>query len=551
MTENNATPDNNLPASGAVSPEIRPYRPTRWSWIWLVPLVAGLVGLSLVVRTWMHIGPTITIQFESAEGLEIGQTKVRYKDIIVGQVTDLAVSDDRSSVIVSVQLERDGADFITQDGTRFWVVRPRLGISGVSGLGTLLSGAYIAVDTPSKVVKDDMVYHFTGLEAPPEVTSGRPGTRFTITASDLGSLDIGSPVYYRRIPVGQVIGYALAPDGRSVNVQIFIDAPNDRFVTAAARFWNASGIHVNLSTNGLDVQTESVVSMLAGGIAFETSDPSVTSPALKDTHFPLFESRQKALAEPDGDPFMIEFHFPQSVRGLKIGAPVDFRGLELGEVADIDLEYDKEHRRFYALVKARLYPLRFGRVYETLMSGRSDIDYPGADLLGPLIKHGLRGQLRAANLLTGQQYVALEFFPDEPAAVVDVRRIPLVVPTIPGNFDKLQQQISSIVTKVEGIPFDGIGKDLRESLASMNDLIKNLDENLTPQATRMLKKIEDSMRRIDALIAKDSPVNSNLESALQEISRASRSLRSLTDYLQANPSSVIRGQAPETFKVTP
>lgn len=558
MSEDTAQPNNNQTdtslSGGTVvnSPAIKPYRQARWSWIWLVPLIAALVGLSLLVRTWMHIGPTVTLSFESAEGLEVGQTKVRYKDVVVGQVTDLRVSPDRSRVLVSVQLDREGAEYITQKGTRFWVVRPRLGISGVSGLGTLLSGAYIAVDTRPEQATDTPVYEFEGLETPPEITSGRPGTRFTLVSPDLGSLDIGSPVYYRRIPVGQIIGYSLDDTGQAVNVQIFVDSPNDRFVTGSTRFWNASGFHVNLGADGVEVQTESLVSVVAGGVAFASVDISDSTPAKADTRFDLAPTREKAMADPDGPPFMVDLHFPQSVRGLKVGAPVDFRGLELGKVVDIDLQLDREARRLYARVRVELYPLRFGEVYDELTKDhRADGVSPARYLLGPLVSRGLRGQLRASNLLTGQQYVALDFFPDEKPVQFNPEASPVVLPTIPGNFDRLQQQLTGIITKLDAIPFDEIGKELNETLKSTSALMKRLDGTLAPEATKLLKTAEGSLSKLDKLLAENSPMNSNIQSTMSEISQAAKSLRALADFLQSNPSSVIRGRPADTLEVQP
>ncbi|MEO6984159.1 MAG: MlaD family protein, partial [Paralcaligenes sp.] len=281
------------PAQAAPAPAVTSRRQTRISWIWLIPLLAAAIGLSLLVKDWLHTGSGVTVSFESAEGIEVGQTKVRYKDVTVGLVTGVHVSEDRHKVLVHIQLSHDGSSYITQEGTRFWVVRPRLAVSGVSGLGTLLSGAYIAVDTAkesdaskggSKVPK----YEFVGLEKPPEITNDRPGRRFTLTSPDLGSLDVGSPVYYRRIQVGRVIGYDLDSKGEDVHVQVFIDAPNDKFVTNATRFWNVSGVNISLSADGFAVQTGSLASVLAGGISFASvEDQRDSKPAAADSIFPL------------------------------------------------------------------------------------------------------------------------------------------------------------------------------------------------------------------------------------------------------------------------
>ncbi len=250
----------------AKTPVITQKKNKNISWIWLVPLIAAIIGLSLLVRDYMHQGPVATVTFKTAEGLEIDKTQVRYKDVVVGVVSDITLTDDHNSVQVQVSFKQ-GVDFLLHEGARFWVVKPRLGASGVSGLGTLVSGAYIGVDIDeAQQNKGKYRDEFIGLEKPPELISGRPGKRFTITAPSLNSLDLGSPVLYRRLEVGQVINYNLSKDGKGVEVQIFIDAPYDRFVTENSRFWNASGVDLSLNAGGLNLKTQSLVSVLAGGI---------------------------------------------------------------------------------------------------------------------------------------------------------------------------------------------------------------------------------------------------------------------------------------------
>jgi paraquat-inducible protein B len=551
MTEPENKSDS-MPSSPPPQPEVRRSRQVRISWIWLVPLVAAIVGASLLFRDWMHAGPTVTIAFDSADGLEVGQTKVRYKEVVVGTVTGIKVSPDRRKALVSAQIDRESANYIAQPGSRFWVVRPRLGISGVTGLNTLLSGAYISVDTAEKPASDaDAVYEFEGLEKPPEISSSRPGTRFVLQAADLGSLEIGSPVYFRRIQVGQVVGYSLDSSGKSVNVQVFVDAPYDKFVTSDARFWNASGINLSLDADGLSVQTGSLVSMVAGGVAFASPNESDTEPAKANSVFQLAGSREQAMADPDGPPFLVEMHFLQSVRGLRVGAAVDFRGLELGTVSSIDLKYDTAGQRFYALVKARLYPLRFGELYGQAEQAAKEGESAGSRLLAPMIQHGLRAQVRPANLLTGQQYVALDFFPSAEKAMVDVSKSPVELPTIAGSFDRLQQQISSIVTKFDKIPFDDIGMELRSSLEALNKVLRRVDGELGPQASAMLKSAQKSLSGLDQVLGSDMTAGGNLAGTMRELGDAARALRALAEYLETHPSSVVRGRGADPAYITP
>jgi paraquat-inducible protein B len=542
------------PASEAKNPvhqpRIKPKRQTRISWIWLVPLIAAVIGLSLVVKAWLHAGPTVTISFESADGIEVGQTKVRYKDVVIGSVKGIKVAPDRSKVIVKAELNREGAEYITRKGTRFWVVRPRLGASGVSGLGTLLSGAYIGVDVgkSSGGAEQAAIYDFKGLEKPPEITSDRPGTRFALSASDLGSLEIGSPIYYRHINVGRVIGYDLDANGKAVNIQIFVDAPNDKFVTPDTRFWDVSGINMSLNADGVTINTGSVASIVSGGVAFASANDHDTAPAKADTVFVLNHSEKTALAEPDGPAFPVNMEFKQSVRGLKVGAPIDFHGLELGSVADIDLEFDPAAKRFYVLVKTLLYPYRFGSVYHKLIEANGQGSQAKHSLLKPLIEHGLRAQMRSGNLLTGQQYIALDFFPDAAPVNFDDSQTPAFIPTVTGSFDRLQQQLSNIVGKIDAIPFEGISQDLRGSLKSLTAMINGLNTRVTPAAASSFKAAQNSLNRLNQLLGSDAPTD-NLEQTLHELNNAAKSLRALADYLQTHPATLLRGSPVDALPV--
>lgn len=529
-------------ADDAPPPTIRRKRSGAVSWIWLVPIVALIAGLSLVVRTWMHAGPQITISFETAEGLEVGKTQLRFKDVVVGTVTGIRLSEDRSKVMVQADLIGD-AQSLAQEGTRFWVVRPRLGVSGVSGLGTLLSGAYIGVDAAPADEQAETRTEFVGLETPPEVTSDRPGTRYTLKTGDLGSLDVGSPIYYRRIPVGRVIGYQLDEDGRAVSVQIFVDAPSDRFVTQHTRFWNASGVDMSVNARGVNLRTQSLVSVLAGGIAFDPMDsPGKAAQAPAQHVFKLYPGEAAALAEPEGRAVAIRMRFDQSVRGLGTGAAVDFRGLELGTVTAMEMDFDTERKRFYTLVDADIFPERLGPVYHKMLAMQPEGQ--GLKLLKPMVDNGLRAQLRTGNLLTGQLYVALDFFPDaEPIKDFQPQASPVVIPSTPGDFDQLQEQVSSIVSKLEKVPFDQIGMEMRTTLGNMSRMLARIDKEVTPEARATLRQARESLAAVDGMLGTGSSLPVNLEHALKELERAARSLRVLADSLQANPESLLRGRS--------
>ncbi|OZI18709.1 paraquat-inducible protein B [Bordetella genomosp. 9] len=540
MAQENDTGDG--PAIGA--PTVT-RKARRISWIWAVPVVALLAGAGLVLRAWLETGPTITITFRTADGLEAGKTQIRYKEVNVGQIDGIRLADDRSHVIATARLAKEAAS-LAQQGTNFWVVRPRLGFSGVSGLGTLFSGAYIGVDAPAKPVAGHPRTDFIGLETPPEVLQDRPGRRFNLQAATLGSLDIGSPVYYRRIAVGQVIGYQLNGDGRHVDVQVFVDAPNDRFVNEATRFWNASGVDLSIDAQGLQVRTQSILAVALGGLAFEDfGGGDGTAAGSPDRRFPIYVNEQAARAKPDGTPLAVRLRFSQSVRGLSVGAPIDFHGIVLGQVDAIDMRFDRAGAQFYPVISATIFPDRLGPVAQVVHEyAGPDPRHPSGRLLAQLIERGVRAQLRTGNLLTGQLYVALDEFPRAPP-VAFAMSIPVDIPTVPNNLDQLQQQLASIAAKIEKIPFDRIGDDLRATLSSANRLMTRLDRQVAPEAQAALRQATRAMSQIAALMGTDGGPVADLQRTLNELGRTARSLRALSDYLQSNPEALLRGRSPD------
>ena len=533
----NTTADN----GGAAQPPPPRIVRRRWriSLIWLVPVIAALIGASLLLHTWLSTGPRITISFQSAAGLEAGKTPVKYKDVTIGSVSAIELSRDRSHVIASVDLDKSAASIVRAD-TRFWVVRPRIGAGGISGIDTLLSGAYIGVDTGKA---EESRKDFDGLENPPTVINGTPGKSFLLHSEDLGSLDIGSPVYYRRIQVGRVAAYKLDADGRGVSLQVFVEAPHDAFVTKGTRFWNASGVDLTLSADGLKLNTQSLATVVAGGIAFATPFGVDRTPAPDQTQFTLAKDQQIALAPPDGPPQFMRMRFDQSLRGLVVDAPVEFFGINIGRVIAINLDYDPAKKRFAAVVDAIVYPRRLGRVSDQLgRPGSEDEQAQAAQFVQSMVAQGLRAQARTGNLLTGQLYVALDFIPKAPKVEFDIATRPLNMPTVPGGFDKLQEQVASIVAKVEKVPFDSIGRRLDEDLAELNKTLKQVNGEMLPEVRNTLQEAQRTFGAANQVLGSDAPLQQNLNQTLQELQRSARSLRDLTDLLGRHPEALIRGR---------
>ena len=528
----------------SAAPQPAPIKTRRWnvSLVWIVPIVALLLGASLVVRNWMQEGPTITITFRTGEGLVANKTEVRYRNLTIGQVTAIELAEDRKSVKATARLSKEAESFASED-SQFWVVRPRIGAGGVSGLDTLLSGSFIGADAGQSTRR---AAHFTGLESPPPITYGEEGKSFFLSAPDLGSLDIGSPIYYRKIPVGQVISYALDADGRNVTIGIFIRAPNDAYVTESTRFWNASGIDVSVDAKGVRVDTESVASLLAGGLAFRAPEFEASEqPAVQGRRFELFADEQSALAPPTGQAKYIRLRFDQALRGLAIDAPVEFMGVEFGKVTGVQLDFDEEKRSFPLIVDAVIYPDRLGPAHAKMIKALKhspDDETAAARLIGNFVEHGLRAQARSGNLLTGQLYISLDFYPNEPPVAFDLAQRPIRVPTVVGNLERVQERLEHLVDRLSELPLERIVSSLDTNLNELRQGLRYFNRQTLPGIQTTLGELQGTLESANRTLADDSPQRQQLNQTLNELRRMSRSLRELTDYLGRHPESLIRGR---------
>ena len=529
----------------------------RLSLVWIVPIVALVIGAVLVVRSVLQVGPEIEIELRSAEGLEPGRTEVRFKEVVIGRVKRVKLGPDRQKVLVSVGLVKSMEEIAVED-TRFWVVRPRIGSAGISGLGTLFSGVYIGVDAGASTAYRTA---FVGLDSPPLLLRGEPGRSFVLRADDLGSLDVGSPVYHRRIRVGRVVGFAFESGGKALQIQVFIEAPNEGLVTDQSRFWNASGVDVSLNASGLSFNAQSVASVLAGGLAFANPSESALAPAAESGHrFQLFPTERAALAPEDGEALRVRMVFRESLRGLEAGAPVDLLGVALGTVRRITLQDDALGKQLPVEVVADLYPQRLGLLRQRL--GAPGAGAAGNDrlLLKALVARGLRAQVRTGSLLTGQMFVALEFMPKAAPVVLDATAAVPTLPTVPGALADVQTQIAEIAARLSKVRFDELGSDLQDTLKTVNRSGASLQtalgsaeamiRQLTPEAQRALAGVQETLTSAQQTLRSaetnltdpQAPVQRSTGQALAEMQRAATALRVLADYLQRHPESLLRGK---------
>jgi paraquat-inducible protein B len=541
---------------GLPDPELRTKK-RRISIVWLVPLVALAIGGWLVYKALSEKGPAISITFKSAAGLEAGKTKIKYKDVELGLVESIELDDDLSQVILKAQLVKKAEKFISQN-TRFWVVRARIAAGGVSGLGTLFSGAFIEIDPgePGPMATD-----FKGLEVPPVVTTDLPGSHFVLQAASLGSLNIGDPVYFRRIQVGQVVSYKLNEDGQAVTVKVFIHDPHHALVRQNTRFWNASGLDVNIGADGIRVDTESLMTLMIGGIAFDTPvDQAPAEPAAENTVFKLYKNRESVSEKTFARKSRWLLHFDGDVRGLQEGAPVEIQGIQVGQVLDINLEFDVEKEAFSIPVLIETEPDRIkstGKMPEGAENQRV-MDY--------LVAKGMRAQLKTGSLITGQLLVAIDMHPDAPPAKINWAGIYPEFPTVPTAMEEITTSLTQLLKKLEKLPIEQIGYDLRDtvsgakrlvnspelqqSAAELNETLNQAQKFIAALNTGVAPELKSAVSNLNAALIQAQKLarslNSNVapqaDRTLRELQSAARSIKNWAEYLERHPEALIRGK---------
>ncbi len=536
------------------------------SLIWAIPVVTLFIGGWLAWRTWSERGPLITISFETAEGLQATQSHVRHKEVDMGVVQKIALSADLSRVVVTVRMNKEAAPLLT-DKARFWVVRPRFFAGSISGLSTLFSGSYIDL-LPSGEGGEPQT-DFVGLENPPVLQSDVPGRTFLLDANRIGSLNLGSPILFRDLEAGEILGWDVGEMARNITVHAFVRAPFDKYVHDNSRFWNASGATVQLGANGLQFQVESLRAIVLGGIAFDTpDDPKITGESLPNRAFTLYPNKEAADASVFKRSVPFVANFTTSVSGLGSGSPVMLRGQKIGEVSRVSLVYDRAADNVVVPVHFTLEPERIAMLD---LPTDGDLD----SRMRELIHRGLRVKLESGSILTGQKQLVMDIFPGAEPAVLRKDGEDYVVPVLGGSADDVATAAANLVNRLNSIPFETIGQNLNQTLAGVNglvndrqlgqsiaalratlastrELVDSLNRDVAPAARRLpaiSAGLEEAVNRTNKLIGSvetgyggDSRFSRDVDRLMMQLSDASRSIRVLADLLSRHPEALIRGR---------
>ena len=523
-------------------------RRRRISSVWFVPLIALFLAGWLIWKNYSDKGPLVTVRFETADSIKAGETEVRCRSVRVGVVEKVSLAQDIGSVHVELRFSPTAEDLLRKN-TRFWVVRPRVSASDISGLGTLITGAYIELEPGTGTSGAN---HFTGLEEPPVTSANVPGLRLTLVAGDAGSLGVGAPMYYRGFEVGKVERRTLDPEARRIRYEVFIEEEYSNLVNTGTRFWNTSGIDVSAGADGFKFRTPSFQAMVIGGASFSVPKGVTPGEPVEDgSVFTLYEDESAARdASFDADRKALLF-FDHSVRGLNRGAPVEFRGIPIGRVVDITFKYSPPgDSRVPVLIEFDTNTLRRATEEQT----------DGTLLLSEAVRKGLRAKLGTGSLLTGAMFIDFDFSPDAfPATLGKIGEFD-VIPTQSSGFAQMEAKINAILAKVQALPLDDtLAKfgnaadetaktvaDARSTLTSIQEALdemkKILGSDETQSVTKELNSTLAELRTSVESLGPSGAMQGDLRRTLDELRSALRSFDSLSRSLDEKPNSLLFGR---------
>jgi paraquat-inducible protein B len=527
-------------------------RSTRWNRVWVVPIVALLLGAWLVYKNFASHGEMARVRFQTADGLAAGKTEVRCRSVRVGLVKKIQLAEDLQSVLVFIEFDPNESRLLRR-GSRFWVVRPRLSPTEISGVGTLITGAYIEMDPgPENAERHTL---FRGRETPPATSRNVDGLRLQLTSREAGSIIINSPVFYRGFEVGRIEDRKLSEDGNEVRFSAFIEQDYAKLVTENTRFWNVSGLQVSAGAGGIKLRTPSVQAIVSGGVSFGTPPPlKPSTPVANGTSFHLFDDEEAAEQSTFNPSFRFLLLFDQSVRGLDVGAPVEFRGLTVGRVSEVSINLiaESEDPRIPVMIEIDPSMMR--------SSIAQELGKPDSEFLQNAAKRGLRAALKTANLITGSMYVDLDYYPNLPQADVGTFAEFTTLPTTTAGLVHLEGKLTALLDKLQAVPLDTIVADLsaaaaeakttlassRGALAEIEDAAASarraLDNPELNQLPADLRTTLDELRKSLTSVGPEGPVQGDLLRTLEELRASLRSLKGLTTTIDEKPNSLLFGR---------
>ncbi|MFT5757895.1 MAG: paraquat-inducible protein B [Alteromonadaceae bacterium] len=532
------------------------------SMIWFVPFIALFIGVWMVYYQWSNEGPLITIEFNSAEGMEIGKTKIKSHNVDIGEVKNIVLNENADGVIVTAQMAKNAEKLLTSNSD-FWLVSPKISHTGVSGLSTLISGVYIELSPDNISEKDGKKrqFEFIALKEPPATPPGTPGLHITLNSNDQFAYSKGDPIIYKGLTVGQFESIYFNFDERVVYYNAFIKAPYHQLVTTNTKFWDVSGLRMDLTADGLSVQTGNIETMLTNGVTFDVpKGMEKGEEIIERTDFDIYANYKAADDERYKNSIEYVVLVSNTIRGLNVGAPVEYRGVLMGHVTSVNLLAQKNNDRTQLFDDEIKIP-----ILVSLQPGRVGLpdNEVGVRLMKQQhqlwIKDGLRASLKTGSLLTGSLFIDFQHYPnlnqeEEKTAQSQFENSQYseytIIPSVDDEFSQITAKASQFIDNLNALPLKEMSGNANELLTEFTQTAKSLqkvsghfsgvlDGVNQQQLTQELKTTLQSYTKLSKDLSAGSKGYEELRQTLSALTKVMNELQPLLNQLKHQPNGLI------------
>ena len=527
------------------------------STIWFVPLIAVFIGGWMLYYQSINKGTEITIHFSTAEGMEAGKTKIKSRNVDIGEVSQIELNTDGNGVIVTARIKNSAEQFLVND-SMFWVVSPQVSLAGVTGLSTLISGVYIEI-SPGESVEER--YQFEALDSPPVTPVGTPGLHITLNSNDQFAYKKGDPIIYKGLTVGQFEDIYFNFEERVVYYNAFIKAPYHQLITSNTKFWDVSGLQLDLNADGISVKTGNFETMLTNGVTFGIPKGMDIGEQIGErSYYDIYQSYEAA----DDERYRRSIEFvvlvSDSIRGLSVGAPVEYRGVQIGKVRSTNLILSSPQERliredFKIPVLISLQPGRVG------LPDNEDGERLMTEQNIYWIEQGLKAVLRTGNILTGSLYVDLQHNKEQPISEIAKYNNYPIIPTSSDDFAQITAKAEQFIDNLNNIPLNNLtdnanqlmleitqtAKELQQVSQSLDGILSQVEQQ---KISSELRKTLQGINTLTKGLSSGSRGYEDLRTTLKTLTATMNELKPLLNQLKHKPNSLIFNSG-ETTEPTP
>ncbi len=528
--------------------------------IWIVPIIAVVIAAWLGYQYISELGPKVEIVFETNEGLRAGQSLVKFRNVPIGKVEKVILNDNGNGVKVIARMDKEATKYLNDDA-RFWIVKPEVGLGGVSGLDTIFTGTYIElISKKSKMTKKS----FIGLNQ--SYRKVGDGEYFHLNASSSHGVEKGTPIFFKSMKAGYVEYVSISIDGKSVDVIIYVDKSFVSYIHKDTKFWVQSSVSISYANGKLNLNMAPMSHIMRGGIEFSSSGDDSIKKVPYDYIFRLYKDNAVAEDKKIGlggkaiRDYLLEFN--ESTAKLKKDASVKYDKFDVGRVKDISYKYNSKTHFLRGKVTMS--------IDTSIFYDPTDINHTGEENLEQAVKDGLRASMKEYDPISGLLYINLDFIDTNETKMVKHYSHYSSFPSVGRDENSIMSSINELLDSIKKLPLDKLINSIDQSVSNFSSILEenrvvthqimtNLNETmvgvnkmvsdrgfkkLPSELNQTMVELQHILKSLDRVLKSNgnkSLLSSQLTETLKELNKSSVETQRLLKKLDRKPNALIFG----------